>query len=151
MDYISCSKQECEPPYGGKECCEFYKEGSCIAKGIMVAGEQLQRAATELAPSKNVVKLVARLKDEFGIEADGNCFYRLRPGYHMRNAGAYSWVICCKHKATGGSAFVGGHEPMRKYIVKRNRLEIVINSSGTEYTLYAFAPGEIGYIQEEIR
>lgn len=26
-----CRDLECEPPYGGKEACEFYKNGCCIA------------------------------------------------------------------------------------------------------------------------
>lgn len=29
-----CSRQECEPPYGGKEACEFYENGICTASGV---------------------------------------------------------------------------------------------------------------------
>lgn len=28
-----CIDQECEPPFGGKEDCEFYQNGICIGKG----------------------------------------------------------------------------------------------------------------------
>ncbi len=26
---VNCDSAECEPPYGGKEDCEFYQRGSC--------------------------------------------------------------------------------------------------------------------------
>lgn len=26
-----CNSKECEPPYGGKENCEFYRDGLCAA------------------------------------------------------------------------------------------------------------------------
>ena len=29
-----CSSKECEPPFGGKEDCEFYKGGICTAASI---------------------------------------------------------------------------------------------------------------------
>lgn len=29
-DRMLCSGIECEPPYGGKEDCEFYEDGYCI-------------------------------------------------------------------------------------------------------------------------
>lgn len=30
-DLALCSAKECEPPYGGKESCEFYQNGHCTA------------------------------------------------------------------------------------------------------------------------
>ena len=30
---ILCSERECEPPFGGKEDCEFNRSGCCIAAG----------------------------------------------------------------------------------------------------------------------
>lgn len=32
LESRSCASLECEPPYGGKEACELYKNGACAAK-----------------------------------------------------------------------------------------------------------------------
>lgn len=94
--------------------------------------------------SKNVMKLVARLKSEFGIDVNPENYYTTRAGKHMRAAGAYLWVLWCDKPV----AWVGGCEPMRKYLVKRNRL-CLKQWSYTDIEVYAYAPDEPGYKQCE--
>ena len=31
-----CREIECEPPFGGKEACEFYHDGICLTKTVKV-------------------------------------------------------------------------------------------------------------------
>lgn len=40
MELIKCETVECEPPFGGKENCEFNSDGRCIASSKMTLTEQ---------------------------------------------------------------------------------------------------------------
>lgn len=91
--------------------------------------------------SKDVVALAKRINDEFGIAVNPNRFYRTYAGYWDRAAGACTWIIYADNPAT---TVVGGFEPIRKYITKRNRLDIS-RRSVCEFELYAYAPNEVGY------
>lgn len=92
--------------------------------------------------SENVIKLATRLKSEFGIIVNPESYYTTRAGKHMRAARAYLWVFWCDKP----TAWVGGCEPMHKYIVKRNHLSLQ-QWSHTEIEIYSYAPGEPGYEQ----
>lgn len=92
--------------------------------------------------SKNVMKLAARLKSEFEIDVNPESYYTTRAGKHMRAAGAYLWVFWCDKPV----AWVGGCEPMRKYLVKRNHL-CLKQWNYTDIEVYAYAPDEPGYNQ----
>lgn len=75
--------------------------------------------------SKQVEALAKRIKDEFGLEADPERFYRTYAGWNERAHGCATWIIYLKGAAYG---LIGGFEPIRKYIVKRNKLDIGIAS-----------------------
>lgn len=86
--------------------------------------------------SKQVIALAERIKAEFGIDADPERFLRTYAGHWQRAAGAYTWIMYY-----GKFGVIGGCEPIRKYISKRNRL--VISSRGfLEYEVYAYVPDE---------
>lgn len=92
--------------------------------------------------ASNSVKILAkRIKDEFNIDVDPEKFYRTYAGKHQRAAGECTWIMYTKGDYP---LVVGGFEPVSKYIVKRNQLDI-----STErfrgYELYVTCPGEIGY------
>lgn len=91
--------------------------------------------------SKEVLRLANRIYNEFGIPVDPEKFYRTYVGYLQRAAGACTWVMYCKD---GCPTIVGGFEPIRKYICKRNRLDIS-ERQFCGHELYAYAPGEPGY------
>jgi len=95
--------------------------------------------------SENVMKLAQRLKDEFDINVNPNSYYTTRAGKHQRAAGAYLWVFPVEHPGIG---FVGGCEPLSRYLPKRNKLEISTRYFGTDIEVFAFVPGEPGYKQE---
>lgn len=88
--------------------------------------------------SQNVIKLANRLKEEFGIIVDPESYYTTRAGKHLRAGGAFLWMFL------SGTAEVGGCEPMKKYIVKRNRLDIYVGKF-KDIEIFAYAPGEPGY------
>lgn len=92
-------------------------------------------------PSKDVIALAERIRREFGIPADPEQFYRIFVGKHQRAAGECTWVIYTDGETP---CYVGGFEPIRKYIVKRNQLEIS-ERRFNGYELYVTAPGEPGY------
>ena len=92
-------------------------------------------------PSNDVIALAKRINDEFGIAVNPNRFYRTYVGYWQRAAGACTWVIYADAPAT---TLVGGFEPVRKYITKRNRLDIS-RRGVCGYELYVYAPNEVGY------
>lgn len=96
--------------------------------------------------SKDVVALANRIQDEFGIPVDPEQFYRTYVGKHQRAAGECTWVIYTEN----GLMVVGGFEPIRKYITKRNQLNIS-EQHFNGYELYATGPGEPGYRKEKNR
>lgn len=93
--------------------------------------------------SQNVVELANQLQKEFGIIVNPESYCTTRAGKHLRAGGAFLW------HSYSDLGFVGGCEPLRKYIVKRNKLEI---SRGIfhEIEVYAYTPGEPGYRQENL-
>ena len=94
--------------------------------------------------SKQVVALANRIRKEFGIPADPEKFYRTYVGKHQRAAGECTWVIYAEGDFP---VCVGGFEPIRKYITKRNRLEMS-ERRFHRYELYVVCPGEPGYKKE---
>jgi len=92
-------------------------------------------------PSKQVIALAQRITDEFGIYADPNTFQRTYAGHWLRAGGAYTWIM----RGTKDSVYtIGGFEPIRKYIVKRNKLQMQVEHFH-DYCVYATAPDEPGY------
>lgn len=89
--------------------------------------------------SENVIKLANRLKEEFGIDVNPKTFRRTYAGRHQRGAGAFLWLFPLNLVGE-----VGGCEPMLKYIVKRNRLDIRVNRFN-DIEIYVYTPGEVGY------
>lgn len=96
-------------------------------------------------PSKEVFALAKRIRDEFGIDADPYKFHRTYAGYCQRAAGECTWVIYSSGVPT---LCVGGFEPIRKYVTKKNRLAISQRHFGG-FELYAICPGEPGYEDAE--
>lgn len=90
--------------------------------------------------SKQVVALANRIYKEFGINADPEKFYRTYAGKWQRDAGAYSWIM---YLATD-TGIVGGCEPVRKYTVKKNRLEFN-ERSFNNFEIFVYSPDESGY------
>lgn len=90
--------------------------------------------------SKNVKALAERIKKEFGFEVLPESFKRTYAGHWLRSAGAYSWTM----ETAGGLTTIGGCEPISKYVVKRNVLEI-----GQRYLfdfeLFVYGPEDYGY------
>lgn len=93
--------------------------------------------------SKDVIALANRIREEFGIPVEPEKFYRTYTGKHQRAAGECTWVIYAEGPCP---VVVGGFEPIRKYITKRNQLAIS-ERHFHGYALYATAPGEPGYIR----
>ena len=89
--------------------------------------------------SKNVKALADRIKKEFGFEAMPETFRRTYAGYWSRRAGAYSWTMQTKNLTT-----IGGCEPVSKYIVKRNLLEIEKRFL-FDFELFVYSPKDYGY------
>lgn len=94
--------------------------------------------------SKQVVALANRIYKEFGINADPEKFYRTYAGKWQKDAGAYSWIM---YLATD-TGIVGGCEPVRKYIVKKNRLDFS-ERSFNNFEIFVYSPSEAGYKKEE--
>lgn len=94
--------------------------------------------------SKNVEKLASRLNTEFNLNVSPDNFQRTYAGINMRRAGAFIWLFNEGVKSVNGVCIVGGCEPISKYIVKRNRLEIQEEKWG-EVEVYAYSPDEVGY------
>ena len=90
--------------------------------------------------SENVKALTERIKREFGFEADPESFERTYAGHWQRSAGAYSWTM----KAAGGLTTIGGCEPVSKYIVKRNLLEMEQRYL-FDFELFVYSPKDYGY------
>ena len=89
--------------------------------------------------SEQVIKLAERIREEFGIPVNPERFYRTYAGYLQRAAGAFSWVMYCDNLG-----MVGGCEPIRKYITKKNKLAMS-KDRFNEFEIFAYSPDEIGY------
>ena len=92
--------------------------------------------------SPQILALAQRIQDEFGIVVDPDSFRRTYAGRHQRAAGAITWEIRYGQHKIGS---IGGYEPVRKYITKRNQLVLQDSTWSIEKELYAIAPGELGY------
>lgn len=93
--------------------------------------------------SQQILALAQRIKDEFGIVVDPESFRRTYAGWNQRAAGAITWEIRFGPHNIGS---IGGFEPVRKYITKRNQLAIHETPSWhMDKELFAIAPGEPGY------
>lgn len=90
--------------------------------------------------SENVKALAERIKREFGFEVDPESFERTYAGHWQRSAGAYSWTM----KTASGLTTVGGCEPVSKYIVKRNLLEMEQRYL-FDFELFVYSPQDYGY------
>lgn len=91
-------------------------------------------------PSKQVMALTQRIKDEFGIAIDPNTFRRTYAGHWLRAGGAFTWTI----NTINGLGCVGGFEPIKKYVTKKNKLSISCDGFN-EFSLYAYTPNDVGY------
>lgn len=94
--------------------------------------------------SKQVITLAKRIREEFGIPVDPEKFYRTYVGKHQRAAGECTWVI---YREGDLPVCVGGFEPIRKYVMKRNQLAIS-KPHFNGYELYVICPGDPGYDKE---
>lgn len=90
--------------------------------------------------SKNVKVLAERIKKEFGFEVIPESFKRTYAGHWLRSAGVYSWTM----ETAGGLTTIGGCEPISKYVVKRNILEIEKRYL-FDFELFAYSPKDYGY------
>ena len=98
--------------------------------------------------SKQVIALAKRILDEFGLDADPDTFTRTYVGRNQREAGAYSWIMYCKT----GVTMIGSGEPIRKCVVKRNRIILSQRHySCFRFELFAYEPGEPGYEEPKPR
>lgn len=89
--------------------------------------------------SEQVTKLAERIRQEFGLPVDAERFYRTYAGRNLKAAGAFIWVMYF-----GCVGVVGGCEPIRKYITKKNRLAIS-KDRFNEYEIFAYSPDDVGY------
>jgi len=89
--------------------------------------------------SENIIKLANRLREEFNIDVNPKKFRRTYAGRNLRESGAFSWKF-----PLNPTGEVGGCEPMSKYVVKRNRLDMSINRFN-DIEIFVYAPGEAGY------
>jgi len=76
-------------------------------------------------PSKNVLKLVAMLKDKFDLDAIPESFCRTYAGHHQRSSGAWSWSIDLAVGDIGCSWSL-------KETLKSKNLEIITDFGNTE-------------------
>lgn len=88
--------------------------------------------------SKNVIKLAERLKNEFGLNVDIEGYMTNRNKASLQ-AGGFTWEFWSEK-----CPVVGGYEPMSKYLVKRNRLEMSKTRFG-EIEIYVYGKDDIGY------
>ena len=95
--------------------------------------------------SKDVVALANRIEREFGLQLDPEKFFRTYAGKHQLAAGECTWVMYGKGDYP---IVVGGFEPVRKYVTKRNQLSIS-ECRFRGYELYVTCPGEFGYKEKD--
>lgn len=88
--------------------------------------------------SEQVRKLAERINKEFGLKVDAERFYRTYASKNLKSAGAFIWVIYSE------TYIIGGCEPIRKYVTKKNKLAIS-KDRFNEFELFAYSPDEIGY------
>lgn len=91
-------------------------------------------------PSKQVIRLADRLKEEFDINADPYTFRRTYAGKWLKASGAYTWTML----GTNGISTIGGFEPISKYVIKKNKLQVAIENFHN-YTVDVITPNEFGY------
>lgn len=90
--------------------------------------------------SKNVFALANRIQQEFGLSVEPDNYVTTHAGRHLRAGGAFTWFFFSdKHPY-----IVGGFSPMRKYLVKRNLLDIS-KTRWNEYEVDVYCPGELYY------
>lgn len=87
--------------------------------------------------SKNVLALAERLKNEFGLNVDVDGYMSNRNKASIQ-AGGFVWEFW-----NNNGQIIGGYEPMAKYLVKRNKLEMTTSNMTIE--IYAYSKGEIGF------
>lgn len=92
--------------------------------------------------SNAILSLAQRIQEEFGIVVDPESFRRTYAGWNQRAAGAITWEI---RYGTNNIGSIGGYEPVRKYITKRNQLVLQDSTWALDKELYVIAPGEPGY------
>lgn len=95
-------------------------------------------------PSENIIKLAKRLKEEFNLDVHPENFQRTYAGINMVRQGAFLWIFNEPITTVNTPSIIGGCEPMSKYIVKRNKLEIQKDRFG-EIEVYAYSPKDVGY------
>lgn len=92
--------------------------------------------------SKDVIALANRIRAEFGIPVDPEKFFRTYAGRVQKKAGAFTWIMYTEK----GNRLVGGYEPIRKYITKKNILEIS-EESFCQYEMDVYTPQEYGRVK----
>lgn len=91
-------------------------------------------------PSKQITALTQRIKEEFNIDTDPSTFRRTYAGHWLRSGGAFTWTI----NTLNGIGCIGGFEPIKKYITKKNKLSISCDNFH-EFSLYVYTPNDVGY------
>lgn len=71
-------------------------------------------------PSKQVLRLVRKIKQDIGIECDPYTFRRTYAGYWQKSSGAFVWIICANDVT---SLFIGSADTMTECIRKNRKLE----------------------------
>lgn len=71
-------------------------------------------------PSKQVLRLVKKIKKDTGIECDPYTFRRTYAGYWQKSSGAFVWIICANDVT---SLFIGSADTMTECIRKNRKLE----------------------------
>ena len=71
-------------------------------------------------PSKQVLRLVRKIKQDIGIECDPYTFRRTYAGYWQKSNGAFVWIICANDVT---SLFIGSADTLTECIRKNRRLE----------------------------
>lgn len=96
--------------------------------------------------SKDVVALADRLSAECGFFMDPDSFGRSYAGHWQRKAGTAMWYMFGEFE--GNIIHVNGYSPVRKCVVKRNRLDVQ-KEYAFAYGLDAYTPGEPGFDRAE--
>lgn len=71
-------------------------------------------------PSKQVLRLVKKIKEDIGIECDPYTFRRTYAGCWQKSSGAFVWIICANDVT---SLFIGSADTMTECIRKNRKLE----------------------------
>ena len=89
--------------------------------------------------SKQITALAGRINTELGFNIAPDSFSRTYAGKNMKACGAFIWTF-----DIGQTGTIGGCWPVRKYLIKRNKLAIE-KTGFNEYELFFYEPGEPGY------